>query len=99
MNELTLVSRLFQWDMWLLCVAGLSEGGQYGGGEEVASQAAERALAAEQAQHGAAARAAAKAAYQLAGQQGEQGHTEKTFSSKLTENNWKFLPNWGQPSI
>ena len=56
-------------------MAGLSEGGQYGGGEEVASQAAERALAAEQAQHGAAARAAAKAAYQLAGQEGELENT------------------------
>ena len=54
----------------MMSVLGLSEGGQYGGGEEVTSQAAERALAAEQAQHGAAARAAARAANQLAGEAG-----------------------------
>ena len=44
----------------------LSEGADYGGGESVASAAADRAQAAEAAQHGAAARAALMAAYRLA---------------------------------
>ena len=43
----------------------LSEGADYGGGESVASAAADRAQAAEAAQHGAAARAALMAALPL----------------------------------